>query len=253
MTTAVVLARTGRAEWARIWSVRSSWILAAAMAVAVVGIGTLVGLDLHDNPPDDQFSSAWDAAQLTAFFALFGAIATAVITATADHGTGGIVTTLQWTPRRGILLAARFAVVAATTTVLAVTLVALASLVVSWLVPHLDLPLGDAVHTLGIAALTCACGTVLGIGLGMLTRSTAAALVTSLALMLILPMIMGNLPFDWSREIAERLPGSAALHLIFGGQFGAVTDTSARVTLGVWALAGLLAGGWRLLRTDAAR
>ena len=42
--------RTGRAEWGRIWSVRSSWILALVTAVAVVGLGTIIGLDAASRP-----------------------------------------------------------------------------------------------------------------------------------------------------------------------------------------------------------
>jgi ABC-2 type transport system permease protein len=252
MSTTTVLARSARAEWLRIWTVRSSWWLAAAVSVAVVGIGTLIGADLRGTP-DSEFHTAWDAGQFTAFFGLFGAIALAVITSTADHTTGAIVPTLQWTPRRGVLFAARAGVTAGTATLLAVLLVTAASLVVAAIVPVLGLPWSDGAGTLGMVAAVCGCATLLGVGLGLVTRSTAAALVTSLALMLVLPLIMGNLPFAWATEVAERLPGSAALFLIFGGDFGALTTGSAYATLGAWALAGVVAGGWRLVRSDANR
>ena len=56
MSAATVVARTGRAEWTRIWSVRSSWLLVLVTALAVLGLGTLVGLDaandLSGAPPD---------------------------------------------------------------------------------------------------------------------------------------------------------------------------------------------------------
>ena len=61
MSTTTVLARTCRAEWTRIWSVRSSWVLALVTAVAVVGIGTLIGYRRRQRPagpPAD--ASAWD-------------------------------------------------------------------------------------------------------------------------------------------------------------------------------------------------
>ena len=75
-------------------------------------------------------------------FALFGILAMSVVTSTADHGTGGIVPTLQWTPRRGVLLAARAGVIVATTTLLGVLLVAAASVVVWAFLPELGLPAG---------------------------------------------------------------------------------------------------------------
>ena len=50
------------------------------------------------------------------------------------------------------------------------------------------------------------------------------------------------------------MPGSSALFLIFGeGPSDDMTTTSARLTLAAWGLTALLAGGWRLMRTDANR
>jgi ABC-2 type transport system permease protein len=142
-------------------------------------------------------------------FALFGIVAMAVVTSTADYGTGGIVATLQWTPRRVVLLTARTGVILATTTVL---------------------------------------------GLGLVTRNTAAALVIALALILIAPLLLAQLPYDWTLTAATHLPGSGALFLVFGeGPSDDMTTTSARLTLAAWAVAALTAGGWRLLQSDANR
>src|ERR671921_59041 len=134
--SAAVLARTGRAEWARIWSVRSSWIFALVTAVAVIGLSAIIGFDVADDPSGPPADiTAWDGGRLTAMFALFGILALSVVTSAADHGTGGIVPTLQWTPRRGVLLAARAGVIVATTTLLGVVAVAASSLVIRVLVP----------------------------------------------------------------------------------------------------------------------
>lgn len=255
MSTATVLARTGSAEWARIWSVRTSWVFALVTAVAVVGLGTIIGIDAADDPsgpPGD--ATAWDGGRFTAMFALFGVLALSVLTSTTDHATGGIVPTLQWTPRRGVLLAARVGVVVATTTLLGVVLVAAASAVVWSFVPRLGLPLGDGAQTLGGLALVFATGALLAVGLGLVLRSTAGALVTVIALVLVLPPLLANLPYDWAVDVSAAMPGSNALFLIFGeGPSEDMTDASARLTLAAWALLALLAGGRRLLRTDANR
>ena len=96
------------------------------------------------------------------------------------------------------------------------------------------------------------CGALLGIGLGLATRSTAGALVLAIALLLVLPPLVANLPFDWAATVSSRLPGSGALFLIFGeGPVDDITATSAGLTLLAWAVAALGAGGWRLLRSDA--
>ena len=255
MSTATVLARTGRAEWTRIWSVRSSWILGLVTAVAVVGLGTILGADAADDPSGlSADTTAWDGGQLTGMFALFGILAMAVVTSTADHGTGGIVPSLQWTPRRGVLTAARVGVIVATTTLLGVLLAAAASVVVWAFIPRLGLPTGDGAEVLGGLAFVYATGALLGVGLGLLLRSTAGGLVTVIALVLVLPPLLGNLPFDWAVDIAVLLPGSNVIFLIFGeGPGDDMTVTSARLTLAAWALAAMAAGAWRLIRSDANR
>ena len=255
MSTATVLARTGAAEWSRIWSVRSSWVLALVTAVAVVGLAAVIGNDAAADPtgvPPD--ATAWDGVRPTAMFALFGVLAMAVVTSTADHGTGGIVPTLQWTPRRGVLLAARAVVVVATTTALALLLMAVGAGVVWSFVPHLGLPAGDGADMLGGMAVVLGAGALLGVGLGLLTRSTAATLVLALALLLIGPLLLAQLPYDLTLDIATHLPGSGAMFLVFGeGPSDDMTRTSARITMAAWAAAALVAGGWRLLATDVDR
>lgn len=255
MSTPTVLARNGNAEWSRLWSVRSTWILAATTALVVLGFGTIMGFDVKNDPtgpgPD---ATAWDGGRFTAMFALFGVLAMSVVTTTADHGTGGIVPTLQWTPRRGVLLAARTGVIVATTTVLGALLVAGASVVVWAFRTSLGLPIGAGVEMLAELGFVYAGGSLLGVGLGLLTRSAAAALVSVIALMLVLPFLLAQLPYEWSVELSARMPGAGALFLIFGeGPGDDMTTASARLTLGLWALALLMAGGLRLLRTDADR
>lgn len=254
MSTATVLARAGRAEWGRIWSVRSSWVFAGLISCAVVGLGLLVGIDVANNPESVPVgASAWEGARFTAMFALFGTVAMAVVTSTADHGTGAIVPTLQWTPRRGLLLAARSLVIALTVTALGVVLVVAASVLV-WVLapPRVGLPLGDGFRSMGDIVVVLGCGALLGIGLGLATRSTAAALVLAIALLLVLPLLVAQLPFDWAATTSSRLPGSGALFLIFGeGPLDDMTVTSARLTLVAWAVGAMAAGGWRLTRSDA--
>jgi len=254
MSTATVVARASRAEWSRIWSVRSSWILVAGIALAVVGLGTVAGLDVADNPGQAQEgdSTAWDVAGFTAMFAMFGTVAMAVVASTTDHATGAIVPTLQWTPRRGLLLTVRSTVLAATVTVIGVGLVAVASLAVWAVAPDLGLPLAAGMRSLGNTALVLACAALLSIGLGLATRSTAAAVVIAIALLVFLPVFLGQLPYEWAVAVAKHLPGSGALFLIFGQDlFDDLTATGARLLLVGWAVAALTVGGWRLVRSDA--
>jgi ABC-2 type transport system permease protein len=254
MSTPTALARTGNAEWSRIWSVRSSWVLALLTTIAVIGVGALIGQDTADDPSVPPDVTAWDGGRLTGMFALFGVLALAVLTTTADHGTGGIVPTLQWTPRRGVLLAARAGVIAATTALLGLLLVAAASVVVWASRPDLGLPLGQGAQVLGGMGLLFGCAALLAVGVGLFLRSTAGGVVTVIALVLVLPLLLAQLPYDWTVQLSALMPGSSALYLVFGeGPRDDMTAASSRLTLAAWAVAALLAGGWRLLRADANR
>lgn len=255
-STGTVALRASRAEWARIWSVRSSWGFAALTAVAVVGLGAILGIDVANGGPGgpSDGSTAWDGGRFTAMFALFGMVAMAVVTSTADHGSGGIVPTLQWTPRRGVLLTARCAVIALTTTAVGLVAVVGASTLIWVFAPQLGLPLDSGLSTLGDLAVVLGGGTLLGVGLGLLTRSTAAGLVAAIALILLGPLLIAQLPYAWASTVSAHLPGSGALFLIFGeGPRDDMTALSARVTLLVWAAGSVAAGGWRLVRSDATR
>lgn len=252
--TAVVLARTGAAEWSRIWSVRSTWWFALATAVAVVGLGVIIGYDVRGEVPTERpDDGAWMGGRITGMPGLFGILALAVVTATADHGTGGIVPTLQWTPRRGVLLVARTTAVVLTITLLGLLLVTAASLVIRVLAPELGLPADEGARTLGRIAFVYGSGTLLSVGLGLLTRSTAGGLVSVLALLIVVPLLLAMFGYDWSERLAEHLPGASAIYLILGEGAPDMTTQRAVVILSAWALAGLVAGAWRLLRADADR
>jgi hypothetical protein len=247
------LRRAAGAEWARIWSVRSSWALLLVTAVVAIGLGTIIGSDAADDPGGvTPGSTAWDGGRFTGMFALFGMVALAAVTASADHATGGIVPTLQWTPRRGLLLAARAGTITLTTTLLGLGLVSAASATIWTFVPDLGLPLGDGLANLGDLAWVLGGGTLLGVGLALVLRSTAGALVSAIALLLVLPLLVAQLPYEWTTTIAAHLPGSGALFLIFGeGPDDTMTTAAARVTLVAWAAGALLLGGGRLVRSDA--
>ncbi|UMG91869.1 hypothetical protein [Nocardioides sp. TF02-7] len=255
-TSAVLIARTCRAEWSRLWTVRSTWVFVGVTGFVVVGFAALLGAEASgpSGPPAD--ATAWDAGRTTTMFALFGVLALSALATTADHTTGGIVPTLQWTPRRTVLLVARTTVVAATTTAVGVVLVTAASLVVLSFVPEVGAPIGEGVETLAAAGFVLAAGAALAVGLGLVTRSTAGALVSVVGLVLVLPFLLAQLSVrhDWLVDVAAALPGSSALFLVFGeGPSDDMTTSSARTTFTLWAVAALVAGGLRLLRSDADR
>ncbi|MGY1698988.1 hypothetical protein [Geodermatophilus sp. SYSU D00766] len=251
MSTPRVLGRTCAAEWTRLWTVRTSWWFLLAATVVLLGVGALVGTEVAGEPAGASQEPAWrvaSAAVVPAQFALLGLALTAV---TADHGTGGIVPTLQWTPRRGVLSTARAAVAVLSATALGVVLAA-ASAGTAALASggRLDLPAADGVRVLGTVALVVAAGAALAVGLGALLRSTAGALVGVFLLVLVLPLLLGNAGWAWATAVAEALPGTGAVSLLLGEDGQGTTRQAAVTVLLAWAGGALLLGWLRTVRDD---
>lgn len=252
-STPVLLLRTARAEWLRLRTVRSTWLVAATAVLAIAGFSLLIGLDSRGEGQTDPGETAWTPVGILGILCMLVLLALAAASTTADFGTGGIVPTLQWTPRRGVLLAARTAVIVVFTVALGLLVALLAAALVSGLAPALGLPWEEGRRTLGALASVYALGAAIAVGLGLLLRSTAAAVVSVLGVMMVLPLLLGNLPFDWAQDIARLMPGMSALELVVDGGLPGVTTTSARLNLAAWAAAALLLGGGRLLQSDANR
>jgi ABC-2 type transport system permease protein len=169
---------------------------------------------------------------------------------TSDSATGGIVPTLQWTPRRGVLFLARAGVAVGTATAAGVVLVLASALAAHAAHPGLTLPVADGVDALGTVALVLAAGAALGVGLGFLLRSTAGALVLVFLLMLVLPLVLPQFGLAWATTVAEALPGSGAAFLLLGGEPASTSEASSVTVLLAWAAGALVLGWLRLSRGD---
>ena len=249
--TARMLTRTLAAEWSRLWTVRSTWWLAGAAALAMVVIGVLSSSGAEPDPGDP----AWLAAAYGAIPAQIALLAIALGAVTSDYTTGGIVPTLQWTPRRPVLFAARAVVAAGAATGLGLVLALLGSLT-AYIAgpPALDLPAGEGAEIIGRVVFVLGSGSALAVGLGFLLRNTAAGLVTVVLLLLVLPGLVPQLGHDWALALADALPGSNALYLLVGEPDDrGITDTAAILVMLAWAGGSLLLGWLRLERDDASR
>jgi ABC-2 type transport system permease protein len=121
--TAALLGRAAAAEWTRMWTVRTTWWCLLAAAVTIVGIGTALGFDTADmSGPAGDLPPAWLAGQIALMPGQFALLLMALLAVTSEYSTKAIGTTLQWTPRRGVLLAARVAVPVVVATVAGVLL-----------------------------------------------------------------------------------------------------------------------------------
>lgn len=255
ISTGRLFARSCAAEWTRLWTVRSTWWLVAATATVMIGIALPAAFSATGQPDPPYGDPAWNIATLTAMPAQFALLTIALTAVTSDYATGGIIATLQWTPRRAALFCARAVVAVAAATGVGV-LVAAVSGVVAYVVarPVLALPLAEGLDVLGTVAGVFAGSAALAVGLGFLLRSTAAVLVSAFLLLLVLPGLLPQLGYSWLTDIANWLPGTNALFLLTGEPVGrGLSQTSAVLTMLAWAGAALTLGGLRLMRDDAGR
>ena len=249
--TGTVFLRAAGAEWVRLRTVRTTWACLLAAAVVVVGLGAIAAADEAEgtataaNPIVSTF-----AGEYGVLLGQFGLLVLALLAVTQEYASGAIGPTLQWTPRRGVLLAARVVVPTVVATVVGVLLALTADVVALLIDPELTLPLGDALTGLARIAAVLAFGALLAVGVGLLLRSTAAGLATVFLLQLVLPFLMQSFNVGWMADLAEWLPGTGAVRTLLG-EPDSLSLGGALVLQACWATAALAAGGWRLLRRDA--
>ncbi|MGY1718630.1 hypothetical protein ACI8AG_06265 [Blastococcus sp. SYSU DS0552] len=247
--SATVLARAAGAEWLRLRTVRATWWCLLAAAVATIGIGTMAAVDEAEMAnASGTTAAATIAGEYGTLVGQFALLVLVLLAVTSEYGSGAIGPTLQWTPRRGVLLTARVVVPVAVVTVVGVLLALVSDLLAKLVAPGLVLSSGELTGSLGRVAAVLVAGGVLTAGVGFLLRSTAGALATVFLLQLVLPFLLPAFG-TWAAEVGEWLPGTGAVWTLLGEPD--LTATHAGALLGGWALAALAAGGWSLLRRDA--
>lgn len=245
VSTATVFARAATAEWTRLWTLRSTWWSLAAAAGIMLFIGAAAGADHSGSDP----APIWLPAQIAIVPGQFAFLVVVLLSVTGEHSTGAIRSTLQWVPRREVLLVARTLVPVTVVTVSAVVL-ATASALVAWALvgDAAEVVASDIAASLGRIALVVAFGSLLTVGLGLLLRSTAGTLTALFLLLFALVVALGNTGIPWLVTISDHLPGRAIVVLV-ADQDDLGTATVATV-MGAWTVAAMTAGGWSLLRRD---
>ena len=254
--------RSVRAEWIKLWTLRSTWITSfIAIALTVLfGAGLAAAFGQSEQYQDTAKESI--TAGLN-----FGQIVVAVLGAliiTGEYSSGQIRSSLAASPRRGRLLVSKAVVL----TIVAFILGSV-SVFLSWAIskPFLGEHAGSltdshyAGHIWG-SGLVFAGIALMTLGFGFLLRSTAGAItvVVSLLFVILLPLqlaagqwswvskIIDCLPISVSSAVSNPLPAAAEL----GGegvQF--LTHGQAIAVFAAWALVPLIAAWFVFTRRDA--
>lgn len=242
---ATVFGRAALAEWTRLLTVRSTWWSLLAAAALMLFIGAAAGSSHTGNDP----APIWMPAQTATVPGQFIFLLVVLLAVTGEYATGAIRSTLQWVPRRGIVLATRTLVPVAFATAWAVV-VAAATGLVAWAVvgDAAEVVPGDIATSLGRIALVVAFGSLLTVGLGLFLRSTAGTLAMILLLMLALPIALGNSGVGWLVTLSDHLPGRAIVPILVTDEV--VAPSTIATVMVAWTLAALIAGAWSLIRRD---
>ncbi|MEU6791396.1 ABC transporter permease [Nonomuraea wenchangensis] len=255
------------AEWAKLWSVRSTWwCLAAAFALMVLAAVTLGGAfateALREAGPSAAPVPASEAVVPATSFAQFALVAPAMLTITAEYASGSIRVTLQAVPVRGVMLAAKALVLApvmAATGVLsgaAATAAVYALLSLDVFGGLVVLPVGEVVRDLAGIGVYVALIAVLTLGAGAALRSAAGTLTVVFMLLMGLPLLLMMTGSGPAVAMSLRMPLFAGL--AFMGSTDNMTGGPIPYSAGeglawllAWTAAVLAAGHAVLRRRDA--
>jgi len=201
-----------RSEFTKIRSVRSTYWTLLAMFAVVVGFGALAsyGAATHQHGPEfDPTMQSLGGLYIGQL--IIGVLGVLVIS--SEYSTGMIRTTLTTNPHRGVMIAAKGVVF---------TVVAfVSSLVTSFAAFFLGQALMSSHHisttigspnvlraVIGGALFLTACG-VLGFGLGLLLRHSAAGIGSMVGLLFVVTILVNFLPQSWQSNIDKWVPALA--------------------------------------------
>lgn len=242
-----------RSEWIKLWSVRSHQVMLAVAVLVSVGFAVLVAAVIPNDPeqlgPDfSAFTTALAGVGIATV--LVGAVGVLLISGEYRHST--LRVTFVAEPRRTRVLLAKCVVGFLGGLVVGLLAVPLALLVALPILSLRDFEIGVG----GFSFWRAAAGAVLlfglnalvGLALGTILKSSAAAIALFAILNVLVEPIVGLLIGDWRRF----LPFTAAAEVVNPDR----VDPGLGWPLGLayfggWLLALLLLGAWLLNRRDA--
>lgn len=235
------------AEWTKLWSVRSTWWSLVGALVLMLLMALSMGIDASYPPADVPRAQAMlavqDASAMGMMLAQFALIALATLTVTGEFATGSMLSTLQWEPRRGRVLAAKLVAVAPVVFLAATGMMLLAALVTDLVAgDYGTLVLSDVLEVSVRTGLYVALAAVLSAGTGFVLRSTAGTLTAVFLLLMLLPMILAPLGIPVISTIGEYLPGAAGMHFASAAQMIGLGELPYSTTEGLLVLIAWTAG-----------
>ncbi|WP_406430337.1 ABC transporter permease [Streptomyces sp. NBC_00631] len=256
--------RVLRSEWAKFWSLRSSWITLGVAVFLLVLFGAIAsytyspGATAAGGPGGGSGSGDSDAVSLALTGVSFASLAVGVLgvlLSAGEYSTGMIRSSLAAVPRRLPVLWSKAAVIGPIALVLT-TLGALAAFGLG--APGLDgekiaLSLGDdgVLRSLAGAGVYLGLVAVFGVALGVLLRNSAGAIAALVGILLILPGLASLLPDSWYDTLNPYFPSNAgsavyALHQ----SSGSLSPGAGLAVFAGWVALALAGAAYRLVKSD---
>ncbi|MYX14771.1 ABC transporter permease [Streptomyces sp. SID8374] len=248
-------ARVLRSEWHKIRSLRSTWITLTTAAALVLGVGLIMGGTYTSGGGDSDI----DTVIMTLYGSMLGQLCLVVLgilMTAGEYATGMIRSSLTAVPARLPVLWAKAAVFTATA-----FSVMFATGLITFTAAQLFLHDTDQAASLtDPGVLRAVAGTAAGVtlmgllalGLGALLRSVPGAIGAFIGGVMLLPEILGMLPYDTVEQAVRYFPTQAA------GALGSATPlpdaappAAALLALSLWVAAVLATAAWTLRRRDA--
>jgi len=255
--------RVLRSEWAKLWSLRSTWITLVVGVVALIAFGaiaaarykSMTGSGQHMDP---DFTDA-SAVSLALFGVTFGQLALGVLGVlftAGEYSTGMIRSTLAAVPRRLPVLSSKAAVYGTVAFIVGTVAASggflIANATVTGTSAHVSLSDPGVLRSLLGAGIYLGLVGVIGVALGALLRSVAGGISVLVASLMLIPGLLSLLPTIWRNDITPYLPSNAGEALFtVGHTSGILAPGAGGLVLVAWAVLALAGAAWRLVRTDA--
>ncbi|MGP3970428.1 ABC transporter permease [Streptomyces sp. 6N223] len=252
-----------RSEWAKLWSLRSSWIILAASVVVLFVFGAIAAFMYSPAAGADSGPSLSEGATDAVSLALTGSPFVSLIVGSlgvllfaGEYSTGMIRSTLAAVPRRLPVLFSKSAVVAPVVLVLTTigALVAFQLGAIGLDGEKIALSLGDdgVLRSLLGVGVYMALVAVFGVALGALLRSAAGGIASLLGILLILPNLASLLPKSLADTLHPYFPSTAGEAMFSLHRSADSLSPGAGFTVFAgWVALALAAAAIRLKRTDA--
>ncbi|MEU4115218.1 ABC transporter permease [Kitasatospora sp. NPDC028055] len=259
----VTAARVLRSEWAKLWSLRSTWITLGLALLFLVAFGLIAAFQFKSRitsgrPMDRDFANS-SALSLSLFGTNFAQLALGVLgvlVAAGEYSTGMIRSTLAAVPRRLPVLWSKAAVYGVIALVLGTVGVFAAftadSGILSGTRAAMTLSDPGVVRGLFGAGLYLGLVGVIGVALGALLRSVAGGIAVLVASLMLIPGLTSLLPTSWQSHISPYLPSHAG-EAMFALHHDSTTlsPTAGLLVFLGWTVLALAGAAVRLVRSDA--